>query len=183
MGFWKKLFGIGAAAGATVAAAKVADKVKKNNPDGVGDVNGDGKVNAADSLGRTPLMYAAQSTDNPEIVHALLAAGAALQQKDRDRGRGWTPLAYAAARNRNVGVLEALIDAGANVNAPGNDGASPLLLALRGGASKETVTALLDAGANPAATDRESYATGFAVPFHLWSSSFAAARRTSSCGS
>ncbi len=37
------------------------------------------KVNAADSLGRTPLMYAAQSTDNPEIVHALLAAGAALQ--------------------------------------------------------------------------------------------------------
>ncbi len=48
MGFWKKLFGIGAAAGATVAAVKVADKVKKNNPDGIGDVNGDGKVNAAD---------------------------------------------------------------------------------------------------------------------------------------
>ena len=50
MGFWKKLFGIGAAAGATVAAVKVADKVKKNNPDGIGDVNGDGRVNSMDYL-------------------------------------------------------------------------------------------------------------------------------------
>ena len=48
MGFWKKLLRIGAAAGATVAAVKVADKVKKNNPEGIGDTNGDGRVDAAD---------------------------------------------------------------------------------------------------------------------------------------
>ena len=48
MGFLKKLLGIGVVAGATVAAVKVADQVKENNPDGVQDVNGDGKVDAKD---------------------------------------------------------------------------------------------------------------------------------------
>ena len=48
MGFLKKLLGIGVTAGATVAAVKVAEQVKENNPDGVQDVNGDGKVDAKD---------------------------------------------------------------------------------------------------------------------------------------
>ena len=48
MGFLKRLFRVGATAGATVAAMKVAEKYKKNNPNGVGDVNGDGKVDSAD---------------------------------------------------------------------------------------------------------------------------------------
>ena len=50
MGFFKKLFGIGAVAGTTVAAMKVSEKYKENNPEGVKDVNGDGKVDAADVL-------------------------------------------------------------------------------------------------------------------------------------
>lgn len=50
MGFLKSLFRVGATAGATVAAMKVAEKYKKNNPNGVGDVNGDGKVDSADVL-------------------------------------------------------------------------------------------------------------------------------------
>ena len=50
MGFLKRLFRVGATAGATVAAMKVAEKCKKNNPNGVGDVNGDGKVDSADVL-------------------------------------------------------------------------------------------------------------------------------------
>ncbi len=50
MGFLKKLFGIGVTAGATVAAVRVADKYKQNNPDGVPDVNGDGKVDYEDKL-------------------------------------------------------------------------------------------------------------------------------------
>lgn len=48
MGFLKKLLGVGVTAGATVAAMKVAEQYKENNPDGVQDVNGDGKVDAAD---------------------------------------------------------------------------------------------------------------------------------------
>ena len=50
MGFLKRLFRVGATAGATVAAMKVAEKYKKNNPNGVGDVNGVGKVDSADVL-------------------------------------------------------------------------------------------------------------------------------------
>jgi hypothetical protein len=50
MGFLKRLFRVSATAGATVAAMKVAEKYKKNNPNGVGDVNGDGKVDSADVL-------------------------------------------------------------------------------------------------------------------------------------
>jgi hypothetical protein len=48
MGFIRRLLGIGVTAGATVAAVKVADRYKQNNPDGVQDVNGDGKVDAKD---------------------------------------------------------------------------------------------------------------------------------------
>ena len=44
MGFLKRLFGFGA----TVAAVKVTEKVKENNPEGVQDVNGDGKVDYKD---------------------------------------------------------------------------------------------------------------------------------------
>ena len=46
--FFKKLFGIGATAAATVATVKVVEKYKENNPDGVKDVNEDGKVDYKD---------------------------------------------------------------------------------------------------------------------------------------
>ena len=48
MGFLKRLFGFGATVAGTVAAVKVGEKVKENNPDGVKDVNGDGKVDYKD---------------------------------------------------------------------------------------------------------------------------------------
>lgn len=50
MGLLKKLLGIGVTAGAAVAAVKVVDKYKANNPEGVRDVNGDGKVDAGDAI-------------------------------------------------------------------------------------------------------------------------------------
>ena len=50
MGFLRKLLGIGVTAGATVAAVRVADRYKENNPNGVQDVNGDGKVDVMDVL-------------------------------------------------------------------------------------------------------------------------------------
>ena len=52
MGFFKKLFGgvLGGAAvaGSAVATGKVIQKVRENNPDGIGDVNGDGQVDIKD---------------------------------------------------------------------------------------------------------------------------------------
>ena len=44
----KKLLGFGATVAGTVAAVKVTEKVKENNPEGVQDVNGDGKVDYKD---------------------------------------------------------------------------------------------------------------------------------------
>ena len=48
MGFLGKLLGFGTTVAGTVAAVKVTEKVKENNPDGVQDVNGDGKVDYKD---------------------------------------------------------------------------------------------------------------------------------------
>ena len=48
MGFLKRLFGFGATVAGTVAAVKVTEKVKENNPEGVQDVNGDGKLDYRD---------------------------------------------------------------------------------------------------------------------------------------
>ena len=48
MGFLRKLLGFGTTVAGTVAAVKVTEKVKENNPDGVQDVNGDGKVDYKD---------------------------------------------------------------------------------------------------------------------------------------
>jgi len=50
LGFIRRLFGIGVTAGATVAAVKVAEQYKENNPNGVQDVNGDGKTDARDVM-------------------------------------------------------------------------------------------------------------------------------------
>ena len=48
MGFLRKLLGFGTTVAGTVAAVKVIEKVKENNPEGVQDVNGDGKVDYRD---------------------------------------------------------------------------------------------------------------------------------------
>ena len=53
MGLGKKLLGAGAAVGGTVAAVKVAQKVKENHPDGVGDLNEDGTVDYKDYVEAT----------------------------------------------------------------------------------------------------------------------------------
>ena len=50
MGFLRKLLGFGTTVAGTVAAVKVAEKVKENNPDGVQDVNNDGKVDYKDYI-------------------------------------------------------------------------------------------------------------------------------------
>ena len=60
MGFLKRLLGFGTTVAGTVAAVKVTEKVKENNPNGIQDVNGDGKVDYKDYLIETK--KAAQET-------------------------------------------------------------------------------------------------------------------------
>ena len=57
-----------------------------------------------------------------EVVQALIAAGANVNQQDNN---GRTPLHW-AAYNGHQAIVQALIDAGANVNQQNYDGRTPL---------------------------------------------------------
>ena len=57
---------------------------------------------------------AAFNNSNPDVVKALISAGAKVNAKDKD---GATPLHAAALFNSNPDVVKALISAGAKLNA------------------------------------------------------------------
>ena len=78
VGFLKRLLGIGVTAGATVAAVKVAEQVKENNPDGIQDVNGDGKVDVRDVVSE---VAKAATEVYHDAVDAVTGAAATVKEK------------------------------------------------------------------------------------------------------
>ncbi|CAE8721041.1 unnamed protein product [Polarella glacialis] len=102
---------------------------------------------ACDARGRPPLVLAAASA--PELVSALLRAGAEANQRD---GAGWTALMWAAHRG-DLQCSTHLLQAGASPNVVSRDGSSALLCAARadGGLAKQlsVVKELLLALADP----------------------------------
>ncbi|MBR5702035.1 MAG: hypothetical protein IKX47_06170 [Oscillospiraceae bacterium] len=90
MGFLKRLFGFGATVAGTVAAVKVTDKVKENNPNGVQDVNGDGKVDYKDYA--IEAKKAAKETYDefrekaPGVVAEAKEKGAGLYEDVKEKG-------------------------------------------------------------------------------------------------
>ena len=78
-------------------------------------------VNAKESGGATPLLFAAQG-GHKEIAELLIAEGAEVNAND---STGYTPLHYAAARGHKE-TAELLIAKGADVNAKDNQGRTPL---------------------------------------------------------
>ena len=107
-----------------------------------------------DDSDRTPLHMAAGSHSNPEVIQALLAAGADLEARD-DEGR--TPLHMAAGSHSNPEVIQALLAAGADLEARDDEGDTPLHRVAAYTHSYDhrnvvaTVIALLATGANPLA--------------------------------
>ena len=105
---------------------------------------------------RTPLHEAAVANSNPEVVAALIAAGADVHARADLAGEyepDATPLYWAASANPDTRVLELLVQAGADVNAPGGSGRTPLhIAALR---NPVAFPMLLELGADPEAVDRE----------------------------
>jgi len=87
----------------------------------------------------TPLHYAR----SPHIAGLLLAAGAAVDQRNR---HGWTAL-MAAAYVGDIATAKLLLEVGAAFDAPNRRGETPLMLAAACGAI-EVATLLLDAGAD-----------------------------------
>ena len=112
-------------------------------------------LDAVDGNGQT-LLTKAVGSDAPRVVAALLAAGAnprvpALCQVHDAKA---LPLSCAVVRGTLIGMAStrALLAGKAPVNAPGPDGATPLMLAL-GNGDKEVARVLVAAGADPNARD------------------------------
>jgi murein DD-endopeptidase MepM/ murein hydrolase activator NlpD len=83
-------------------------------------------VNAADEYGQTPLMYAASSSQNADILAELLKAGANLNAQTTS---GWTALMYAARDTKNFDTAILLMNAGADPSLKNSDGQSAADLA------------------------------------------------------
>lgn len=102
-----------------------------------------------DGDGWAPLHLAARRGD-PEIVGALLDAGADLDLLDRRNG--WTPLLHAIHWHRRQAAAT-LIEAGAEVDGRSRSGTTPLFLAASYGL-EGVVRLLLEHGADPRAEVR-----------------------------
>ena len=112
-------------------------------------------VNAMDKYGYTVLMWAAEYNTNPDVIEALIDAGANVNVNAKNFS-GRTALDYAAAYNTNPDVTKALIAAGANVNARNGLGMTALLEATRNRANPnlaDVIKALIDGGADVNARD------------------------------
>ena len=90
MGFLKRLLGFGTTVAGTVAAVKVSEKVKENNPNGVQDVNGDGKVDYKDYLIETKKAaqetYAAFKEKAPGMVADAKERGGEIIRDAKEKG-------------------------------------------------------------------------------------------------
>lgn len=110
-------------------------------------------VNISDAEGQTALMLAAK-TNSVKTVKALLEAGARAFVNAKDR-KGNAALSYAVNEHYGWGpeMAAALVAAGADVNAAGEGGLTPLMLAAQRNA-EGTIKLLLEAGARVNARDK-----------------------------
>ena len=115
-------------------------------------------VKDRDFHGQTPLKIAAQYASDPDVITALLQAGADVNARD---AFGLTPLHSAAILNPNVNITTILIKAGADVNARNVDGITPLHWAAQFTENPQVVAALLEAGADGSLRDRPWEKTPF----------------------
>jgi len=100
------------------------------------EVDAGADVNAQeDTLGFTPLMWAAGLNPNPEVISVLLKAGAHINARVAG---GMTPLMWAVARNRNPEVIAALLDAGADAKAKDRQGRTAFYYAQQNASLKGT---------------------------------------------
>ncbi len=103
-------------------------------------------ANAKDEWGFTPLHFAAAFNDEPDVITALVDAGANLDARDKEWGA--TPLHWAAWSNDNPGIIIALVDGGADPNARDGRQSTPLHAAADQSNNPDIILTLLDSGAD-----------------------------------
>jgi len=96
-------------------------------------------VNAMDAGGETPLMYAAENNQPPEVIAELLNAGANVNARD---SAGVTPLMYAAGYCKSCEVIAVLLTAGADPYARDDAFLTPLMYATENNQAPEILTVL-----------------------------------------
>jgi uncharacterized protein len=137
----------GAASG--VSAQSLFDAVRAANAqEAVRLIDGGGDVNAADSLGTTPLMWAARYGD-AALVERLIKAGA---DAAAENVFGVTPMSEAALIG-SESVIRELLAAGVDPDSPNPEGETALMLVVRTG-RVEAAEVLIDAGADVNAKER-----------------------------
>lgn len=106
----------------------------------------------------TPLHLAAESNPDPEVVAALLEAGADLGALGGagHRAPAYSPLHYAGA-NPNPAVATALLEAGADVNTLSPSGRTPLHEAAANASNPAVIELLVASGADVNARDDNGY--------------------------
>ena len=102
--------------------------------------------NERDDWGFTPLHFAAAFNDDPDVITALVDAGANTDARDKEWGA--SPLHWAAWSNDNPGIIIALLDGGADLNARDTRDSTPLHAAAGQSNNPVIVETLLDSGAD-----------------------------------
>ncbi len=135
--------GSGAFADALTDAIRAAD-----SPTAIRLIEGGADANAADSLGTTPLMWAARYGD-AALVERLLRAGA---DPKAENAFGVTPMSEAALVG-SAPVIRALLKAGVDPNSPNPEGETALMLVVRTGQT-DAAELLIATGADVNAKER-----------------------------
>lgn len=107
-------------------------------------------VNATDAEGVTALMYSAARNESPEVISALIEAGAHVNVGNED---GVTPLMCAAYCNINAEVIRVFINSGTDVNVKDRNGMAALIHTAGWNEDPEVIDVLLDAGADASLKD------------------------------
>ena len=113
------------------------------------------QLEVKDGDGNTQLHWAAGSNPDPEVITALVEAGADVKAQGGD---GYTPLHVAALNNSNPEVIAALLKAGADLKAVTHKhGNMPLHDAAWNNSNPEVLAALLKAGADVDAQNKNGH--------------------------
>ena len=138
-----------AGAGSGASADALIDAVRAGNgQEAVRLIDAGADVNAADSLGTTPLMWASRYGD-AVVVERLIQAGA---NAAAENVFGVTPMSEAALIGSKP-VIRELLAAGADPDSPNPEGETALMLVVRTG-HVDAAEVLIDAGADVNAKER-----------------------------